>query len=169
MVNEKITIENARIAFRNFSGKPGKYNAEGDRNFCVMLEPDIADTLSRDNWNVRWLNPRNPQDEPQGYIQVKVNLDNYPPKVVIISSKGKTSLDFVNDPDAYKMVDMLDWAEIKNVDLIIRPYNWEVNGKSGVKAYLNSIYITLEEDEFERKYSNIPDSSASYFANDDVI
>ena len=50
-------------------------------------------------------------------------------------------------------VEVLDWAEIGNADLIARAYNWEVNGKTGIKAYLQSLYITIQEDALERKYS----------------
>lgn len=148
-----ISIEGARIGFRNFAGKEGKYNAKGIRNFCVFLEKDLAHTLEQDGWNVRWLEPRDEQEDKQAYLQVSVSFDNIPPKMLVMSSHGKTVL---ND----ETVSILDWAEMEEVDLIIRPYTWEVNGKSGIKAYLKSMYVTLVEDEFEKKYYDVPDSAA---------
>lgn len=149
-----IVIENAQIRFRNFSGKPGKYNAEGRRNFCVLLDDDIVGPLKADGWNVKYLNPRDEGDLPQAYLQVAVSYDNIPPKIYLITSTGKTLL----DEDS---INILDWAEIENVDLIIRPYIWEVNDKSGVKAYCKSMYVTIVQDEFDKKYSDVPDSAAS--------
>ena len=154
MVKDNITIEGARIMFRNFEGKEGKFNVAGKRNFCVLLETDLAKTLQEDGWNIKWLQPRDEEEEPQAYIQVAVSFGTVPPKIVLITSAGKQSLDEKN-------VNILDWAEIENVDVIIRPYNWEMNGKTGVKAYVKSMYVTIAEDEFERKYSSLPDTPDS--------
>lgn len=147
-----ISIENARLVFKNFSGKEGKYNPAGRRNFCVLLDTDSAKDLEKEGWNIKWLQPRDEADEEQAYLQVSVAYNNYPPKIVLISGSGKTVLD-------EEEVSSLDWADLKEVNLIIRPYEWNVNNKSGVKAYLKAGYFEIEEDEFEAKYKDIPDSA----------
>lgn len=145
-----LTMEDARIIFRNFAGKEGKYNREGDRNFCVLLDEETAEKMLQDGWNIKALHGREEDDPDQPYLQVSVGFKGRPPTLVMITSRGRTNL-------GEDEIELLDWADLKTVDLIIRPYNWEVNGKAGVKAYLKSLYVTINEDDLELKYSDVPE------------
>jgi len=148
-----LLMEDARIVFRNFKGEEGKYNREGDRNFCVLLPQDLAIQLELDGWNVKALRAREEGDPDQPYMQVSVSYKGRPPTVVMITSRGRTQL-------GEDEIELLDWADIKLVDLIVRPYHWVVRDASGIKAYLKSLYVTINEDALELKYADIDEIPA---------
>jgi hypothetical protein len=114
--------------------------------------------MKADGWNVKWLQPREEGDLPQAIVKVQVAFGKNPPRIVMITSKGQTPLD-------EDMVRLLDWAQISNVDLIIRPYEWDINGNQGIAAYLKSIYVTIIEDELELKYRDVPETGIAAVAN----
>ena len=146
-----VTFQNVQILFRNFAGKEGQYNREGDRNFAMIIDdPKVAHQMIEDMWNVKHLRPRDEGDEPKPYIQVAVSYKIRPPRVHLISGGYQVAL-------GEKELEILDWVDIENVDLIINPSPWgPINGKSGIKAYLAAIYITMRQDELELKYEHIP-------------
>lgn len=147
-----LMYEGRRILFRNFGGVAGRFNAEGERNFCVVIDPTEVEAMRAEGWNVKELAARNEDEDPLFYMKVKVNLKSHrPPTIVMITSRGRTTL-----PE--DMLGFLDWADIANVDMSINPSRWEMpSGKTGVTGYLKTIFITIEEDPIERKYADVPD------------
>ena len=146
---ENIKIENARIVFRNLSGKPDKFNPQGGkRSFSVVIEDsEFANELKREGWNIKQFNQSPDSDEePAHFISVKVSYNNIPPHIYLCTSKNKTLLN-------EDTVGQLDYAEISNVDIVITPYQYKMNdGRSGISAYVKTMYVTVVEDEFASKY-----------------
>jgi hypothetical protein len=146
-----VLMEGVRLIFRNFTGKEGQYNREGDRNFGVILPDGVAEAMLADGWNVKYLEPRE-EDEDETrtpWLPVKVGYGKgRPPKIMLVTDRGRTALD-------EDTVDTLDWADIINVDLIVRPYHYDVGGRTGISAYVQSMYVTIEEDALERKYAEM--------------
>lgn len=145
--SEEVTvqIDDAQILYRNFSGNKSKMNAEGDRNFCVIVPEGEVATLQAQGWNVKFTNPREEGEEPTPYIPIKLGYVFKPPRVVLVTSAGKTPL-------TEDTVKLLDLAEFKKVDLIFRNYDYDFNGELGRKAYLKTMVVTIYEDELERRY-----------------
>lgn len=142
-----LQINNARIAFRNFKGEADKYNREGDRNFALIIPTEeIADALDKEGWNVKIRDPREEGDLPFMYLTVKVKFNDRGPQVYLRSGDRINKLD-------EESVDILDDIDIENVDLDIRPYDWEVNGKTGRTAYLQSIEVTQKIDRFAARHA----------------
>ncbi len=141
-----LNIENAQIIFRNFSGRETQYNPAGSRNFDILIEDEgYADQLEKDGWNIKR------KEREDGSVRITLNVQvSYkvvPPKIVMITghNKKQTLLD-------EESVECLDYAEILSADITVNPYEWSVANKSGIKAYLKTMYITIEEDEWAEKY-----------------
>ena len=137
-----LQIDDARIIYRNFAGRGDKYNREGDRNFAVLIpDEEIADELTRRGWNVKVKPPREEGDTPFMYLPVKVKFNDRGPSVYLRTGRVQNRLEGED-------VGRLDRIDIIGVDLDIRPYDWEVNGKTGRTAYLQSICVTQDVDRF---------------------
>lgn len=148
---ENIYFENAEITFKNFSGRPTKYQRqEGFRTFSVIVDdPDMAQHLNEDGWNVRILRPRNEDDSPRHVLDVSINFNFWKkPEIYMICDGHKTRLD---EED----LDILDGADIITSDIVVRPRLWDDNGTTRIKAYLQELYVTIRQSRFAAKYADM--------------
>lgn len=142
-----LQIENARIIFRNFAGVASKFNREGDRNFAVIIpNQEICDELLDAGWNVKIKPPREDGEEPFMYLPVKIKFNNRGPSAYVRSGDKVTRLN-------EETISMLDEIDIASVDMDLRPYDWEVNGKTGRSAYLEAIDVMQNVDRFAARYA----------------
>lgn len=151
-MDSTLTMEGAQIIFRNFAGRKTQYNAEGSRNFCLLLDDDTALKMEQDGWNIKRLRAREEGDAPQAYLPVAVSFKNRPPRVLLLTSKGRTLL----TEDVVEFVDLVD---IDYVDVTVRPYTWDVSGRQGIKAYVQTMYVKIREDPLELKYADVQEVS----------
>lgn len=139
----KLQIDDARICYRNFSGEASQFNREGDRNFSLVIEDEaLAEELKAQGWNVKIKPPRNEGDAPFMHLPIKVKFNDYGPRVFLkVGNSPRRPLD-------EDTVGILDRINILRVDLDIRPFDWDVNGKTGRTAYLEAIQVVQEIDRF---------------------
>ena len=158
---KNIVMENARIIFRNFSGKGDKYNPQGRRTFGLIVNREDAAALEEEGWHIKYLNQREDEEAPQPYLPVRVSYAVSAPAVYMVTRKKKTLLSEEN-------VNILDNAELENVDVVISPYHWSMpNGDSGITAYLKTGYFKIVEDAFYDKYADYDTPNGK--AEDDEI
>ena len=143
-----LQIDDARIVYRNFSGVGSKFNREGDRNFAVVIpDEELAMRLKDEGWNVKIKDPRDEGDSPFMYLPVKIKFNDRGPIFHLRTGKNQIKLD-------EESIGCLDRIDILAADMDLRPYDWDVNGKTGRTAYLQSIRVTqrildrFAEEEF---------------------
>ena len=161
-----INITEGKIAYSNFSGSPTQYNPEGGARSVTYVIPDgIADGLIKEGWKIR---KQEFDDGTSRYLLDASFLfrtrNGQPrdPKIYIVRDNR---LIHVTEDTA----DALDRADIVSVDAVIAASHWEYAGRSGIKAYVNSMYLTIKENPIDEKYrkmmeeaeAEVPDISSS--------
>lgn len=147
----RLQIDDARIIFKNFEGRGDKFNREGDRNFSLLIEdPNTADAMIKEGWNVKIKDGRDEDEGPFMRLPVKVKFTDYGPTVYLKTGDNINKLD-------EESIGMLDQIDIESVDMDLRPYDWEVNGRTGRTAYLENLHVTQRIDRFAARYARIGD------------
>lgn len=147
---EKIFIEDARVIFRNFSGRENQFNRDGKRTFSVVLTPEQAQMYEQAGWRIKYLRPREPGDEPTPILNVQVRYHSDEPErnplVYTVSGRKKTLLN-------ENTVGTIDYADLDKATLLISPYRYtdRATGERRVSAYLQEGVFELH-DYFGGKY-----------------
>ena len=144
-----INIEGAIVIWKNFSGERDKFNP-GKRGFSVVIDDAVmADELRQEGWNIKERNLQEGADpsEQEWTLPVKLNMNRYT-QVWLIVGNHKTLLD-------ENTVAQLDVVDFVNCDISIRPYEWEMGGRTGITAYVDSMYVTIRENKFAEKYADL--------------
>lgn len=149
-----LIIEDLEFVYRpNFSGAVERYNKEGNRYFNAKINPEIAEALARDGWNIKWTKPgeNHPSPNefvPEPFVVVTVGYKFRPPTVVLIRDGRQTAI-------TENTIALLDSTEFENIDVAIRGVYWENDQGSGYKAWLKSFYGTVKMDDLDRKYAHL--------------
>lgn len=149
---EVVIFREAAVVWKNFAGEKRQFNAEGDRNFNILMDELTGLDMQRDGWNVKLRNRRDDGEDygpPEYSLKVAVSFKIRAPRIWLISSGGRAML-------GEGLVGMLDDLDALKVDLTLTPYDWEMNNKTGRKAYLDTMFYTMYENPLELEYSSVP-------------
>lgn len=147
--NGYLEINDARIIWKNFSGRGDRFNREGDRNFHLVIpDQETCDALLNDkneygdSWNVKIKPAREEGDVPFMHMLVKVKFNGRGPNVYLVSGNKQVALN-------EDTISCLDDIDILSVDLDIRPYDDTLpNGNSFRTAYLSAMRVYQRVDRF---------------------
>lgn len=149
-----LQIDDARLIYRNFAGAPSKFNANGVREFAVIIDSqEQADALVNDlnefgvGWNVKVREARDEGDEPFMFLKVKVKFNGRGPAIYLRSGDSKP-VELTEET-----VGCLDNCDMMYVRLDVRPFDDIVNGKPFRSAYLHSMEVIQETNRFAREYA----------------
>ena len=147
--NGYLEINDARIIWKNFSGRGDRFNREGDRNFHLVIpDQETCEALKNDvnefgdSWNVKIKPAREEGDVPFMHMLVKVKFNGRGPNIYLVSGNKQVALN-------EETVGCLDDIDILSVDMDVRPYDDQLpNGNSFRTAYLSAMRVYQRVDRF---------------------
>ncbi len=143
--NKDILIaEDAKIIrkWSNFSGTASKNNAEGYRNFDLIIPDEMVDDMIAEGWNVKHTNGSD-KYPVEYFINVVISWKVKRPSVVFYSGMD----DMIGTEIDESVIGDLDTAEIIKMDIAINPrYRTKDDGTPGVKGYVDSMDVWLYQN-----------------------
>lgn len=149
-----ITFRDVKFTFwkTNFSGDPSRKKYNGERKtFDIVIEDEVlAKKLIEDGWKVKFYENSN---DPFYYLEVEVRYKPFPPTIYTIDTRTRRKTLLTDDT-----VGMLDFARIEKVNLEISGNPWDVNGKSGIKAYVSYMNVFIQSNPFADDFDDLAET-----------
>ena len=149
-MSRTITIKDARLIYKNFSGAPDAFNRNGVQpNFSVIIpEEDVG--YFRDDLMLNVKERVTKEGDVFHYLRIKVGK-----YACIYLGDDGTNLSLL-EPDEYPM---LDGIRLSKCDLSISPSSYTSGGKSGTTVYLSEMFAFKEaKSDLYREWMNpVPD------------
>lgn len=152
IMNYQLEFLQAQIGLRNFEGREGRFNKDGERSFAIFLTEEQAIELINQGLNVK--PPKFDEEGNQlgrSFLKVKVRFDIIPPEIFF--SRGEED---ENGKIIIKLLPMselrtLDNADLEYCDLKVNVREWSKGPNKGKSVYLDSgVFIAKRNPMIER-------------------
>lgn len=165
----KVTLEDVRFIFRNFSGAPTKFSRGQNvkPNTSVIVTPELASELKEIGVNVRQGKPRedHPDDEVDYFVNVKFGFGGRTsPRVIMLVGDPATTKprDMTRTVLDEKTIAELDMADVASADIVANTYEYNDN----VTLYAETMYVIVRPSYLDEKYGMFsPEPLDDEFAN----
>ena len=147
----QVLIRDAKLRFKNFSGRGNDTNREGNRCFAVVIDNiDFYNELVARGWNLSTWEKGGMHPEPFSEMEdgsvclpfTNVNLNfhgNFPPTVIEYTKENVRGRKV---PEAE--VGELDMSYLENVKLLLNPSHWKTASGEGTKGYVEELRCTID-------------------------
>lgn len=157
---DKVELQNVEVrwSWSNFSGRKTEFKEEGQRWMVLVLPEAIARDMLAKGWNVREQEPREEGDDPWWSFEVKISYGIIPPSIYFIKEHPELGVRKMKiEAQDENQIGDIRRDVTDQIDVIVRPSRWEKNGRTGVSAYVEEMFVKLRDSQIAMKYADIPD------------
>lgn len=140
-----VTLRNVEILWHNFAGRGTDKNAEGDRNFNIIIPDDMVDELRGKNVPVKTWTAQDGTVVNHAKIKVSFKREDKRPSIRLAVNGG--AFRTIEEDDLYMIDTALNSGTISNIDIRFEPSYYTKNG-GGYSLYLQNFRAVIE-DPFE--------------------
>lgn len=128
--------------YRNFAGVATKFNAEGHRNFNILLSAKQAEEMLADGWNVKTLQPRDESEDVKYFVKINVGWNTsqrdgrrFGPTVKLHTPDNPDGVELDEDN-----IGLLDTTWLKGCDITVQAHDY-APGKLTAWLQVGDFYV----------------------------